>query len=747
MRTLLAFLLFAASAVAQTVGIGAGIPGGQIQLFDNNGKVAAGYKLCSYAAGSSTPQVTYSDSQLTTPNANPTVLNSAGRASVWLNSSSYKLVLRGVGSDGTCSTGTIAWTSDNISAPTPSITGGVVNVLSFGALCDGSTDDATAFATALATGANVIIPGNRTCLLGSGLTMSTTNQALIGAPGVVLKAKSGFATQLLTISGTGNTVQQIVFDANTQGTNGAIFLQASSAAQFQFLNNTVKNTVNGQYALRLDGTTDSLIQGNYFGPNMLGSSVTVFNSSARARVIGNEADSSAATSGATWGGVFAAQTGDNSTSVSDVTFQGNTARINKGFCGLAQSATGGAGTVSNITFTGNVCTVVNTTGSANCSTVGSTAKACGGWSLAQVSNSAAVGNTYHAAGQRVDIAGIELAGCTGCVADGNNLFGDVSNTASGSHGIWCDGCTQTVISNNVVNSWGAASGASGITIQTTSANTDVDDNIVTGNTVIFPNANTLYGIYVLCNQHGGATNSASRTVITNNNLIGYSGSTGTIGINLSDTDALCTLDSTVVAHNISNNNVDGTLNSSNATNTQEWGNTYLNATNPTAGGGSWSALNTQGTGAFTAGLSVGKVAAPTQKLDVAGTSSFTGTTCFSTAAACSSGDSSSSPIVEWDATSNRGRIQTTASQWDFNSVDGTPIYMHSGSQVWMHLATAGLGPQSVTFATFPSPTNGYFVYCSDCTNTKDDSHTAGAACAGSGHGALAIRENSSWNCY
>ena len=51
-------------------------------------------KLYTYAAGTSTPQATYTDSTGGTPNTNPVIMNSYGQASVWLDPTlSYKFVL------------------------------------------------------------------------------------------------------------------------------------------------------------------------------------------------------------------------------------------------------------------------------------------------------------------------------------------------------------------------------------------------------------------------------------------------------------------------------------------------------------------------------------------------------------------------------------------------------------------------------------------------------------------------------
>ena len=68
------------------------------QFFGNSGVVPlSGGKLYSYAAGTTTPLVTYTSISGATPHTNPIVLDSAGRipgGEVWLTSVPYKFVLR-----------------------------------------------------------------------------------------------------------------------------------------------------------------------------------------------------------------------------------------------------------------------------------------------------------------------------------------------------------------------------------------------------------------------------------------------------------------------------------------------------------------------------------------------------------------------------------------------------------------------------------------------------------------------------
>jgi microcystin-dependent protein len=80
------------------------------QFFDDNGDPLAGGKLYCYAAGTSTFQATYTTAAGSVENANPVILDSNGRAPVYLSSSSYKFVLKD-------SNDVTIWTEDNVSLP------------------------------------------------------------------------------------------------------------------------------------------------------------------------------------------------------------------------------------------------------------------------------------------------------------------------------------------------------------------------------------------------------------------------------------------------------------------------------------------------------------------------------------------------------------------------------------------------------------------------------------------------------
>lgn len=74
------------------------VAGAGWQFFDNNGNPLSGGKLHTYAAGTTTPQPTYTSSSGNTAHTNPIVLDAAGRVpnggEVWLIvGAGYKLVL------------------------------------------------------------------------------------------------------------------------------------------------------------------------------------------------------------------------------------------------------------------------------------------------------------------------------------------------------------------------------------------------------------------------------------------------------------------------------------------------------------------------------------------------------------------------------------------------------------------------------------------------------------------------------
>ena len=86
-------------------------PTPKLQFFDLNGAPLSGGLLYTYAAGTTTPLATYTDSTGSTPNTNPIILDSRGEANVWLGAAIYKFALY-------TSVNVLIWTVDNINGST-----------------------------------------------------------------------------------------------------------------------------------------------------------------------------------------------------------------------------------------------------------------------------------------------------------------------------------------------------------------------------------------------------------------------------------------------------------------------------------------------------------------------------------------------------------------------------------------------------------------------------------------------------
>lgn len=94
------------------------LPVPKAQFFNNNGQPLAGGLVYSYLAGTSTPTPTYQNAAGTTANTNPVVLDSTGRANIWLLTTlSYKIVVQ-------TSAGLTLYTTDGITGAAGGTAGG-----------------------------------------------------------------------------------------------------------------------------------------------------------------------------------------------------------------------------------------------------------------------------------------------------------------------------------------------------------------------------------------------------------------------------------------------------------------------------------------------------------------------------------------------------------------------------------------------------------------------------------------------
>lgn len=157
------------------------IGGFAAQFFDNNGVILSGGKIFTYAAGTTTPQATYTSVTGATLHANPIVLDSAGRVpggEIWLTDGLvYKFVIETATSILIGSYDNIAGVNSNdaslVSYDPPfanSVATNVeaklaqtISVKDFGAVCDGVTDDSAAVQATI----NAAPEGTQILLMGS----------------------------------------------------------------------------------------------------------------------------------------------------------------------------------------------------------------------------------------------------------------------------------------------------------------------------------------------------------------------------------------------------------------------------------------------------------------------------------------------------------------------------------------------------------------------------------------------------
>ena len=249
-------------------------PSPKQQFFDANGNPLAGGKLYTYAAGTTTPLATYTDSSGSVANSNPVILDSRGEASIWLGAAVYKLKLA-------TSADVELWTVDNISAYNydvltslaassgSSLVGFIqsgasatsrtvqsklrdtISVKDFGAVGNGVADDTSAIQAAInaviaAGGGDLYFPEGK--YLHSGLTVNWAN-APIRFHGAAYNAQTGYGSELFY---TGLTVS-LTFEGNGAAYNGYVIENLRISA----------STTANHWALKFNKCTFPLIQHCY----------------------------------------------------------------------------------------------------------------------------------------------------------------------------------------------------------------------------------------------------------------------------------------------------------------------------------------------------------------------------------------------------------------------------------------------------------------------------------------------------
>ena len=194
-------------------------PTAKAQFIDAAGIPLAGGRLYTYAAGTTTPQATYTNSTGApgTENSNPIILDARGEANIWLGSATYKFTLCN-------SVNTEIWTVDNISAPTS----GLSPVLSGNVTID--SDTAGTALTITQTGTGLALKVEDTSSDPTPFVIDATGQVGIGtlSPATALDVNDG----TIQLSSSGTSRATLAADASNTtltsvGTRGLI-LNANS---------------------------------------------------------------------------------------------------------------------------------------------------------------------------------------------------------------------------------------------------------------------------------------------------------------------------------------------------------------------------------------------------------------------------------------------------------------------------------------------------------------------------------------
>lgn len=202
---------------------------------DSNGDPLSGGKLYAYSAGTTTPRDTYTSSALTTPNANPVILDAAGRATVFLASDAYKFVCK-------TSADVTVWTVDNVQAITLSQTVIGENLPFFGDASQAANDTSYPSGTTI----DKLAPGTKVLPLDSADVtgvwkvrgMLLTPSGSHAATAALVNLTDGSPdTALVTISSTSTTGELVTSGAVTFASSGAtknygIKLKSANAASY-----------------------------------------------------------------------------------------------------------------------------------------------------------------------------------------------------------------------------------------------------------------------------------------------------------------------------------------------------------------------------------------------------------------------------------------------------------------------------------------------------------------------------------
>ena len=125
-----------------------------------------------------------------------------------------------------------------------------VSVLDYGAKCDGTTNDSTAFQNAIATGKDVYVPDGVSCVIGD--VTITGSQQVLYSDGATLIPAAGAST-LITLSGYGNEVSGFNINDNGNLVSQTLIAGGASASSTNItISNATGVQVNQRYSIQLN---------------------------------------------------------------------------------------------------------------------------------------------------------------------------------------------------------------------------------------------------------------------------------------------------------------------------------------------------------------------------------------------------------------------------------------------------------------------------------------------------------------